>query len=255
MALAPFPGRPRQNGPKASVPPGTRVYAIGDSHGCAHLLRALRETILEDSYGADASGPAAARRVVVYLGDYIDRGRESRDLLDLLIEEPLPGFESVYLMGNHDEFMVSCLEGKGDLSLWLYNGGDATLRSYGIDPRTIYGDATGIRAELMARVPEQHRRFLKALRLSHIEGDYLFVHAGVRPGVPLQAQDPHDLIWIREPFLSSADELGKVVVHGHTPASTPVVRANRIGIDTGAVYGGHLTALVLEGDERRFLYA
>jgi serine/threonine protein phosphatase 1 len=112
-----------------------------------------------------------------------------------------------------------------------------------------------LRAELQARLPEAHREFLNRLGLSHVEGDYLFVHAGVRPGVPLDAQDPHDLMWIREPFLSSTADHGKVVVHGHTPTRAPEVRPNRIGVDTGACYGGPLTALVLENDERRFLQA
>ena len=250
MALAPFAGRFSRDRPKASVPDGTRVYAIGDSHGCVDQLAALHQAILADCEGADAE-----RRVVVYLGDYVDRGPDSRALIDLLIERPLAGFESVHIMGNHDEFLASFLNGQGDLGLWLYNGGDATLRSYGVDLQTIYGNASEIHAELMTRVSDRHLDFLNGLRPSHVEGDYLFVHAGIRPGVPLEDQDPEDLRWIREPFLSWRDSHGKVVVHGHTPTQEPEVRANRIGIDTGAVYGGRLTALVLEGSERRFLQA
>ncbi|MFQ5774790.1 MAG: metallophosphoesterase family protein [Kiloniellaceae bacterium] len=241
--------------PAPSVPAGTRVYAIGDSHGCADRLRALHEAILEDSGQPDAPEPRAPRRVAVYLGDYVDRGPNPRDVLDVLIEEPLPGFESVHLLGNHDAFMAGFLEGTGDLALWMINGGAATLRSYGIGSLAVHGGAPGLRAALEARVPAEHRRFLRNLRLSHVEGDYLFVHAGIRPGVPLEAQDPYDLLWIREPFLSSEADHGKVVVHGHTPAGAPVVRANRIGIDTGACFGGRLTALVLEGGARRFLHA
>ena len=189
----------------------------------------------------------------MYLGDYVDRGPSSRELIDLLIEKPLAGFESVHIMGNHDEFLFSFLNGKGDLALWLYNGGDSTLRSYGVDLQTIYGDVSEIRTDLMGRVSDKHFDFLKTLRSYHVEGDYVFVHAGIRPGVPLEDQDPQDLRWIREPFLSSREMHDKVVVHGHTPTQEPQVRANRIGIDTGAVYGGRLTALVLEGNERRFL--
>jgi serine/threonine protein phosphatase 1 len=142
--------------------------------------------------------------------------------------------------------------------VWMMNGGAATLRSYGVGAPALYGGedaADDLHAELVARLPPAHRGFLSALKLSHVEGDYLFVHAGVRPGLPLKAQDPHDLVWIREPFLSSEAEHGKVVVHGHTPAGAPDVRANRIGIDTGACYGGRLTALALEGEARRFLQA
>lgn len=242
----------RPDAPAARVPGGTRVYAIGDSHGCLASMRALHEAILADA----AAAPAATRRVAIYLGDYVDRGPASRELLDLLIEAPLPGFECIHLMGNHDALMGDVLAGTGDPLLWLGNGGDAALRSYGVDIAALREAADPL-AELgralAARVPDSHRRFLAALRLSHVEGDYLFVHAGIRPGLPLTAQAERDLLWIREPFLSSTADHGKIVVHGHTPASAPQVRANRIGIDTGACYGGRLTALVLDGDGRRFL--
>ncbi len=237
-----------------SVPPDTRVYAIGDSHGCAGLLRELHEAILEDS--AEASGRPAGRRVLVYLGDYVDRGPHSRELLDMLIEQPLPGFEAVHLMGNHDLLMRQFLAGEDVAVAWMMNGAGATLVSYGVDPAASYaaGDGAGrLRAALEARLPGEHRAFLDGLGLSHVEGDYLFVHAGIRPGLALEAQDPHDLLWIREPFLDSGADHGKVVVHGHTPRPVPDVRDNRIGIDTGACYGGRLTALALENDERRFL--
>lgn len=251
------PGSRSASGSTAAVPPGTRVYAVGDSHGCAQLLGELHVAILEDSAAADARAPAE-RRVAVYLGDYIDRGPDSRGLLEMLIAEPLPGFETVHLMGNHDLFMRQFLDGEDVTAMWMMNGGVATLRSYGVDPgvrHRIGGGVDRLRAELEARLPAAHRGFLSGLRLSHVEGGYFFVHAGVRPGVPLEAQDAHDLVWIRELFLSSEADHGKVVVHGHTPADAPEVRANRIGIDTGACYGGRLTALVLEGDGRRFLQA
>ena len=242
----------RPDAPAARIAAGTRLYAIGDSHGCLAPLRALHEAILADA----AAAPATKRRVVVYLGDYVDRGPASRELLDLLIEAPLPGFECVHLMGNHDALMRDVLAGDGDALLWLGNGGDAAVRSYGVDIAALREAADPL-AELgralAARVPASHRRFLAGLRLSHVEGDYLFVHAGIRPGLPLAAQVERDLLWIREPFLSSTADHGKIVVHGHTPALAPQVRANRIGIDTGACYGGWLTALVLDGDSRRFL--
>lgn len=235
----------------ARVPESMRVYAIGDIHGRADLLRAMHRAILQDV--ADA---AAERRVVVYLGDYIDRGPNSRETVDLLIEQPLPGFDAVHLLGNHEAFLLRFLEERTVAALWLRNGGHATCFSYGVDPAAPPEGADyldWLQGSLDGLVPEAHRKFFAALRLSHVEGDYLFVHAGIRPGVPVDGQDPDDLLWIREPFLSSGRDFGKIVVHGHTPTDQPEQRANRIGIDTGAVYGGKLTALVLEGDGRRFL--
>ncbi len=241
---------------KARVPEGARVYAVGDSHGCADLLRALHQEILEDSARADAAGPRATRRVVVYLGDYVDRGPDSRGLLDLLIEGPLPGFEAIHLLGNHEAFMLRFLDGENVVAIWMLNGAAATLRSYGLDVAKLTGtadDMGGLRAALAPELPEAHRAFLDGLALSHVEGDYFFAHAGVRPGVPLEVQHEEDLLWIREPFLVSTADHGKVVVHGHTPTAEPAVRSNRIGIDTGACYGGKLTALALEGGEHHFL--
>ena len=242
----------------AAVPPGTRAYAVGDCHGCLDALRGLREAIVADSTRADAQGPRAQRRVVVYLGDYIDRGPESRGVIDLLIDEPLAGFESVHLQGNHEAFMGGFLDGKDVASAWIMNGGGETLRSYGLDVAALNGpwpggDSAALRTALAAAVPEAHRAFLDGLALSHIEGDYFFAHAGIRPGVPLERQGEDDLMWIREPFLGSTADHGKVVVHGHSVTREPEMLANRIGIDTGAFYGGKLTALVLEGDRRRFL--
>jgi len=237
---------------KARVPPGSRVYAIGDIHGCLERLQALHDLVRADSVRA-----AAERCVVVYLGDYVDRGLDSREVLDLLLADPLPGFECVYLKGNHEDFLLRFLERGEDAAPWLLNGGDATLRSYGVDPYAVSRDPgpRGLRAALSAAMPEAHLRFLCGLQLSHVEGDYLFVHAGLRPGVPLEEQDPEDLMWIRAPFLDSREGHGKIVVHGHTPTSAPEVRDNRIGIDTGAVYGGPLTALVLQEGERDVLQA
>lgn len=241
---------------RAAVPPGTRVYAVGDCHGCADLLHALHAAILEDSARADAEGAGAARRVVVYLGDYVDRGPDSRGILDLLIEAPLPDFEAVHLLGNHELFMCRFLDGEDVAAVWMINGGVATLRSYGLDVAKLTGtgeDTGELRRALADALPEAHCAFLRDLAPSHVEGDYFFVHAGIRPGLPLEHQHEEDMLWIREPFLGSDADHGKVVVHGHTPTAEPDVRANRIGIDTGACYGGRLTALALEGDTRRFV--
>ena len=235
----------------ARVPEGSRVYGIGDIHGRHDLLTALRERILSDAEAADRM-----RRVVVYVGDYVDRGPDSRDVIDLLVEEPLPGFESVYLLGNHEAFLLKFLEDESVGLLWMMNGGAATCRSYGVDPQAaphFVDRMLWLQEELRARMPPAHMAFLDELTLSHVEGDYLFVHAGLRPGVSLEDQDPEDLTWIREPFLSSDRDHGKIVIHGHTPTSDPVLRPNRIGIDTGACFGGQLTAVVLEDDRQRLL--
>lgn len=260
MASRPSTEHRQQPGCGAAVPLGTRIYAIGDSHGCADMLRALHAEILDDCNRADEaaneSGAPAVRRLAVYLGDYVDRGPDSRGLIDSLLADPLPGFESIHLLGNHDLYMRQFLEGGGDLGQWKMNGATETLRSYGVELTGNNGSAEAaaqLRAAFAAQVPAAHRRFLDGLGLSHSEGDYLFVHAGVRPGVALEAQDPDDLVWIRDDFLNSQADHGKIVVHGHSLVKAPEERSNRIGIDTGACFGGALTALVLEGETRRFL--
>jgi serine/threonine protein phosphatase 1 len=232
------------------VPAGTRVYAIGDIHGCAVLLRKLRALILED-----AASHAAGRNVIVYLGDYIDRGPDSRAVIDMLANEPLPGFESVFLRGNHEETLLQFLNDPGVASGWLGYGADATLYSYGVRPPDCADDddLLAAQASLSERLPPSHLAFLRDSKMMHIEGDYAFVHAGVRENVPLDRQTPDDMLWIRDAFLRSDADFGKIVVHGHSISESPVVRRNRIGIDTGAFATGTLTCLALEGESRRFL--
>lgn len=237
----------------ACVPPGTRVYAIGDIHGRADLLERMDALI-----SADAAG-APARRVIVYLGDYIDRGLESAQVIDRLIESGNDGFERVFLCGNHEDALLRFLDDVSVGPMWLGNGGDAALYSYGVRIKADLPYAerlAAVQADLRARLPQAHLDFLRALKRQHVEGDYLFVHAGIRPGVALDAQSDEDRIWIREPFLSARGDFGKIVVHGHTINSTlesPEIRTNRIGIDTGAYASGTLTCLVLDGETRRFL--
>ena len=243
------PDRPRK---RPEVPAGTRVYAVGDIHGRADLLERLERKVADDAAGADTP----ERRVLVYLGDYVDRGPESYQVLERLAAGGPNGFETVCLRGNHEAFFLDFLDGTGVGRFWLSNGGKATLQSYGVDPFALYFDAADpaeTAAALRDALPPEHEAFLRGLGTVHREGDYLFVHAGIRPGVPLTEQDPFDLIWIRHEFLESDDDHGCVVVHGHSPASVPQVRTNRIGIDTGAYATGHLTCLVLEGTKRRFL--
>lgn len=234
------------------IPHGQRVYAVGDIHGRADLLTELHDQIRDD-YG---SASACELATVVYLGDYVDRGTESREVIDLLLDQPLTGMEAVYLKGNHEEAMLRFLSNPAIGPQWFGFGGEATVISYGVtapaisDERAYYAELS---QQLRASLPERHRSFLEQLRLLHRAGDYLFVHAGIRPGCPIEDQDPDDLLWIRGDFLNSREDHGVMVVHGHTPTARPDVRRNRIGIDTGAFASGALTCLVLEGRSKRFL--
>jgi serine/threonine protein phosphatase 1 len=228
-----------------ALPPGQRIYAIGDIHGCADRLRALHGIIARDL----AARPVAAA-TLVHVGDYVDRGPDSAGVVEILANPSLPMASVVNLMGNHEQMMLLALThaDKRFAAHWLENGGAAALASWGIEPsRRLSEWADG--------VPAAHLAFLRGLKKTHRAGDFLFVHAGIRPGLPIAFQDPEDLLWMREPFLSWEGDLGAIVVHGHTPTKEPVVRPNRIGIDTGAVLGGPLTCAVLEADRLGFLHA
>ena len=242
----------RRRGPAAAprVPAGSRVYAVGDIHGRADLLRQIHQLIHEDAYAQQAE-----RNVVVYLGDYIDRGPHSPEVLDILIHEPLPGFQSVHLAGNHEDTLLRFLGDGSVVELWLEYGGIPTLHSYGVKPPVLESSRDILRAqeELREKLPPEHLRFMRGLALSHTEGDWFFVHAGCKPGVPLEAQVPEHALWIRGEFLGCEKDFGKIVVHGHTVTDEPVVRRNRIGIDTGAFASGRLTCLVLDGENWSFL--
>jgi serine/threonine protein phosphatase 1 len=236
----------------ARIPPGTRIYAIGDIHGRLDLLLQLQELI-----AADAARSSAHRRVLVYIGDYIDRGPNSAGVLDLLLDRPLPGFEIVHLLGNHEDTLLQFPDDMTVGPSWLTYGGVQTLVSYEIEvPPGSWRDERELRrlqGEVRRRVPRRHVEFLRSLPLTHIEGDYLFVHAGIRPGVPLERQERDDLLWIRDEFLHSHADHGKIIVHGHTISEEPVLQPNRIGIDTGAFHTDRLTCAVLEGSSRAFL--
>jgi serine/threonine protein phosphatase 1 len=229
----------------ASLPTGRRVYAIGDIHGCAERLFALHDAIADDL----ARRPVAAP-LLLHIGDYIDRGADSAGVIARLAAGPkLPGVPVVNLLGNHEQTMIDALSGDRAAGTdWLYQGGRPALESWGIDPDSP-------RETWAAGVPPAHLAFVRALTLSHQEGGYLFVHAGIRPGVRLDAQSREDLLRIRQPFLFTDTDLGAVIVHGHTPVKAPVIRHNRIGIDTGAVFDGPLTCAVLEADRIGFLTA
>jgi serine/threonine protein phosphatase 1 len=236
----------------AQAPAGQRVYAVGDIHGRADLLEQLLQLIELD--GAAATG--ADRRVLVYLGDYVDRGLQSREVLDLILAGPPKGFEAVHLKGNHEDCMLRFLDDWSTGPHWFSIGGDATALSYGVRPAAGQTGAKRFQhaaRELQTRLPQSHLRFLQNLDLTYEAGDYLFVHAGLRPGVALHDQDPEDLMWIREEFLNGPNSHGRMVVHGHSPARAPAVFEHRIGIDTGAFFTNVLTALVVQGAERRFI--
>ncbi|HTR83856.1 MAG TPA: metallophosphoesterase [Reyranella sp.] len=236
-----------------TVPPGQSVYAVGDVHGRLDLLRDLLQRIADDA----ARHPADTVRSLIFLGDYIDRGTESRGVVDALLEDPLPGFETIRLMGNHEDAILAFLDGDSDGLDWLSFGGLETLMSYGVSLRRLphTEDAVAdLRLSLSSTLPQGHVDFFRRGTLHHAIGDYLFVHAGVRPGVPLSHQTPADLMWIRDDFLRARVPLpGRVVVHGHTICDLPQDRDHRINIDTGAFASGRLTCLVLRGNERRFM--
>ena len=230
----------------AVLPPGQRVYAIGDVHGCLDQLAAMHAAIADDL----AKRPT--RALVVHLGDYVDRGPDTAGVVERLLQ-PFPAHSGVApphvvnLMGNHEEMLLTALEGvQGAPAHWLQNGGGAALASWKLNWRDQPGDwARGL--------PPRHLGFLRGLALMYRVGGYLFVHAGIRPGVAIEHQDRKDLLWIREPFLSFEGALPAVVVHGHTPQDGPDMRPNRINVDTGAVMGGPLTCVVLEEDRYDFI--
>lgn len=240
----------RTDGPH--LPPGVAVYAVGDIHGRHDLLGALHARIV-----ADAQDRVTTRRVIVYLGDYIDRGPDSRAVIDLVRSDLPQGFEKVRLRGNHEDLLIRFLHDPHAGRHWLLNGGETTLASYGIDvaAEMATGDMQALQQRLHHRIPHRHRDFLEETQLSYRLGDYFFTHAGVRPGVPLDRQRAKDLLWIREDFLDTTVDHGAFVVHGHTPVLEPEIKSNRAGIDTGAVFSGRLTALALFDGEQKILQA
>lgn len=232
------------------VPDGSRVYAVGDIHGRLDLLDALLGEI-----EADSASRGHANVLIVFLGDLIDRGPDSRGVVDRLIGYRDGPVATRFLMGNHEEVFLRALSGDQKALRFLIRiGGRETILSYGIDETEYQNlDFDDLAAALRERVPAAHTDFLSSFEEWVEAGDYLFVHAGVRPGVELGEQRASDLRWIREDFLQHRDDFGKLVVHGHSIVPEVDIRANRIGIDTGAYQSGKLTAIGLEGAERWFL--
>ena len=228
-----------------TIPHDTRIYAIGDVHGRADLLKQMFAAI-----DASLISYPIRHAVQVLVGDYIDRGPNSRDVIEALIARASE-HQMVYLKGNHEDYALQFLSDPSLLAEWSRVGGVNTLMSYGVKP-SLKENAAEQRAVAdafrMALSP-RHLHFMRSLVLTYSCGDYFFTHAGVRPGIPLAEQSEQDLLWIRDDFLLHEEDFGKIIVHGHTPAAAPEVRPNRINIDTGAFATGRLTCLVLQGAE------
>ena len=233
-------------------PPGSRAYAIGDIHGRLDLLLPLLERI-----EADNARRGAAKTWLVFLGDLVDRGPDSRGVIEHLVTRAPIFARNVFLKGNHEEFFLGVLEGDESIvQHWLAYGGTECSESYGLTTGWMLNATPhGIVERLQAEVPASHVRFLNDMHDSFRFGDYLFVHAGIRPGVELDRQQSRDLRWIREGFLDDRSDHGVMVVHGHTIVEGPEQHSNRIAVDTGAYRSGVLTAIGLEGGERWFLEA
>ncbi len=233
-----------------SGPEGYRAYVVGDVHGRLDLLEALLRKI-----EADIAARPKSEVVLVFVGDLIDRGPSSAGVVERLRGYQKDGVRTVFLLGNHEEVLLRILASEAELIPgWLRFGGAECLRSYGVDPARLKGldDAEAL-ALIQGAIPPEHAEFLRTFGDTFRFGDYLFVHAGVRPGVELAAQRQKDLRWIREPFLLDRSDHGFVVVHGHTISSEVEELPNRIGIDTGAYATGILTALMIDGGKRQFI--
>lgn len=240
-------------------PSGQRIYCVGDIHGQVALLRKLHQQILLDAE------TAPGLKIVVYLGDYVDRGLESKAVVDELLGHPLPGFETIYLRGNHEQVLLDFVQNEpdtqqsmGTLKSWLAFGGQATLVSYGVSVTKIptsHNDFQAIYTQFKTHLPENHLCFFQQTRSHYCCGSYYFVHAGIDPAIKLEAQPLYSQLWIREPFISSSRCFEKIIVHGHTVTDQPVILPNRIGIDTGAYASGILTCLVLERAQQRIIQA
>lgn len=237
---------------QAGLPEGRRIYAIGDIHGRADCLQRIF-TRIRQHYDAHP----VARATLVFLGDYIDKGPDSRLVVEMLTANPL-NMETVFLMGNHEYAFREFLAGHFPYAAWLNYGGDATLLSYGITPCSPDAGADKVetlRQALLACLPPTHAEFFARLSLSYTEGGYVFVHAGLRPGIALENQQAEDLLMIRDDFLCNPVQIKQTVIHGHTPTKKPFIRDKSIGIDTGACQTGTLTAIVLEKTTYAFLHS
>lgn len=228
------------------VPEGMRVYAVGDIHGRLDLLRMLQSLM-----DADQAAHPGSRVQEVYLGDYVDRGPQSFEVIEALIARARER-DVVLICGNHEEYMHASVDEMEVMKPWLNSGGQTTVASY-LSAWPSQATPEELWEAWRNAVPRHHLAFLSGLAPYYVCGDYVFVHAGIRPGIPLALQNPQDLRWIRQEFLNHREPFEKFVVHGHTPVPDVDVQANRINIDTGAYATGNLTCLVLEGETREIL--
>jgi len=230
---------------KPSLPQGVRFYVFGDLHGRSDLLAAMFHVI-----DADIRHISQRRIIHVFLGDYVDRGPDSDGTIDLLLKRSRT-HETVFLKGNHEDLLLRALVDPSYIEPWKKLGGMATLASYGIQGEDALSTVKPnvARSILSRAVPAHHQQFMQRLFPFFQCGDFFFVHAGIRPGVPLAQQKEQDLLWIRDEFLSSDEQFEKYIVHGHTPVLRPEIRHNRINIDTGAYATGNLTLLLMEGSQ------
>jgi len=237
----------KKSGPR--VPDGDRIYAVGDIHGRVDLLDAVLKRI-----DADLEKNPIRNCLEVFLGDYVDRGPASRQVIDRLVGRSR-SLRTIFLKGNHETYIADFVNNPHILDDWKRLGGLETLMSYGLAP-SINADAneqTQLARAFDQALPENHRQFLRDLKPSFTCGDFFFVHAGIRPGVPLEEQHEEDLLWIRRDFLLCEENFSKYVIHGHTPVPQPDIRPNRMNIDTGAYATGRLTCLRLEDNRIDFI--
>lgn len=232
------------------ISPGKRVYAVGDIHGRADLLERLLVQIHEH-----AKKHRGTENTLVFLGDYVDRGKDSKGVLNRLRALDWPGWKFAFLRGNHDQAVLDFLADAKFYRAWRPFGAAETLLSYGVMPPRFDRETEfeKARQDLAEKIPPEHVDFLQNLELFYIQDDYYFCHAGVRPGIPLEEQVAEDLLWIRDEFLYHRRQFEKMVVHGHTPSPKPTKALHRIGVDTGAHATHCLTAVVLEGKGHSFL--
>lgn len=234
----------RGRGPNtANYPPapdGLVIYAVGDLHGRDDLLNRVH-----DSIDSDRSTRPGSEKVEIYLGDYIDRGRDSAAVIERLIDRAKRS-RCVFLRGNHEAILESFLSGRTTIGDWRPLGGIETLLSYGVGADLLASGADLLVREFAERLPPSHGAFFDSLKNSCELGAYFFVHAGVRPGIPLSRQAPDDLLWIRNEFLNCSSRFERIIVHGHTPVPEPEFLPNRINIDTGAYATNRLTCMKID---------
>ena len=233
----------------------SQIFVVGDIHGCHILLTQIHKKIL------DKSTNISGKKLLIYLGDYIDRGPKIKETIQTLLNFQPNNFQQIFLLGNHEQMMLDFINNVPDsLYLWIFNGGNETLNSYGIKGTEFFNNETKsnetIRNELVNNIPKNHLQFFNNLTLSYQWGEYFFVHAGINPDVPLDKQDKNTLIWQRKSkFLDNTKLFEKIIVHGHTPQPKIENFTNRINLDTGAFYTGILSCLIIDTQtgEKQFI--